>query len=46
VTTAARRTGSANRVFDPGVDVIRQGGPLALDELKEELAVSLRARQP
>src|SRR4051794_18801888 len=45
VTTAARRRGSARGGVDPGVEVIGELRPVAVDEVEEELAVALRAGQ-
>src|SRR4051812_36714574 len=47
VITAARLTGSGtDGLGDPAVELGRKVRALGLDELEEELAVSLRARQP
>ena len=46
VTTAAVRTGSADGVFDPVIELIGERRILAVDEVQEELPVSLRAGQP
>src|SRR5262245_35296826 len=43
--TVARPTASADRVFDPGVELIRQRRSVALDEVEEELPVSFRSGQ-
>src|SRR5580765_4544756 len=43
--TAAVRTGSADGVFDPVVELMWQRGVVAMDEVQEELPVSLRAGQ-
>ena len=46
VTTPARRTGSADCSFDPGIELIREARAVRRGELEEELPVSLRAGQP
>src|SRR5829696_3247430 len=47
VMTAARCTGSGiERLGDPAVECVRQLRSLTLDELEEELTISLRPRQP
>ena len=43
VTTAARRTGSADCSCDPGIELIGKAGLFVVDEVEEELSVSLRA---
>ena len=46
VTTAAFRTGSADGIFDPVIELIGQRRIFAVDEVEEELSVPLRAGQP
>src|SRR5687768_14807167 len=43
VTTAARRTGSADCSCDPGIELIGKAGLFVVDEVEEELSISLRA---
>src|SRR5580765_3960001 len=45
LTTAIRRTGSADRGIDPAVEFGRELGSRGVDEVEKELTVSFRARQ-
>src|SRR6266536_502157 len=46
VTTASRRTGLADGIGDPGVELGREARPAAVNEVEEELTVPLRSREP